>query len=703
MAGIGAVLPGGVDGKFEGQHAAAILQTADRVADAAAALDQPEWIGEALQIAIGVADPAAASQIEQKAAMIADAMVRRSRLASLHCRLVAAEAALAGGRTGPATEHLNAAAMWLSRRDVVAPRLDAYRQWLIARVSAAGGNAIGTGGSTDAAITAMRSFALDRRLNRQPAISMPWTLQVAAVGQRLGRNLGNESARRTVAAYAVGPDSARWRRDPVDAMTGVLSDRQPLHRALLQLNVASQDASAILTATDGLLADRITAGLPLGGRVAAVRLLVSTPPGQLSEAQRTVLATAPPALAALADAVAADAQRPDAPAAGAGGVPTRPSDQSGPMEAAISSLALARGLAPPGLPPAWHPADAAAMSPKTALMTFVFVENQLVGTLTQSGGTEAWLVGGSNRLAGSVAKLLASLGVAGTRGRRVLDPTAWQSVAAGLRDTLMRDAPPLSPDVQTLLVVPDGPLWYLPMELLFGEPLPGDGADVPRRVVRYAVTPGLAARPALRSDPGQTAVVVGGRLLQPRDLDVERAMIQSVADAAPGSIVAAADSIADLPRIGRGVGTVAMATLTGADGWQEWLRLPAGGPSAVLLPGHRTAAVTGRPGDGSEIAGPISFLQLSGVGDVMIARWPTGGGSAAAILSELLPEIPHVGLSEAMQRAVQIARTRELSIDTEPLLGKADDPVPPADHPLFWAGYLTTGTMDLPEPKPAGG
>ncbi|MEP4684856.1 MAG: hypothetical protein ABJ015_24875, partial [Rhodopirellula bahusiensis] len=132
-----------------------------------------------------------------------------------------------------------------------------------------------------------------------------------------------------------------------------------------------------------------------------------------------------------------------------------------------------------------------------------------------------------------------------------------------------------------------------------------------------------------------------------------------------------------------------------------WVRLPAGGPRTVALPGYRTAAGAAKLGDGSEIFFPLAALRCSGVKEITLSRWVTGGNSAATVIGELINETPHTSLASATQRGVSLLRQADLSVTGEPLLGKADEDSQSinGNQPLFWATYMTSGSIGLPAPK----
>ncbi len=87
----------------------AAVPLAINIVHSAAALGQPELIGEAMQLAAGCASEAQAATVRQAASTVATAMIRKSRLATLHCLIAGADAAITAGDLASAATMLNQA------------------------------------------------------------------------------------------------------------------------------------------------------------------------------------------------------------------------------------------------------------------------------------------------------------------------------------------------------------------------------------------------------------------------------------------------------------------------------------------------------------------------------------------------------------------------------------------------------------------
>ena len=77
-----------------------------------------------------------------------------------------------------------------------------------------------------------------------------------------------------------------------------------------------------------------------------------------------------------------------------------------------------------------------------------------------------WTINGSSRIPSEIAKVLRGIGVGKTRGDRIPEDESWKKDAVALRRHLIpEDATITAEKFDELIIVPDGPLWYLPFEV----------------------------------------------------------------------------------------------------------------------------------------------------------------------------------------------------------------------------------------------
>lgn len=757
-------------GDLSGDGRRVLVNTAQQIVNASAALEQYEWIGEALQVAVGVADDVQLGRVEQTALVAGRSLVQRSRMASLHCYLVAADAAISAGRVEPAAEYLQTALALTGRGDMQLPRMKAYSAYLAARVAAKNGQSIGSASAVEmtAALTTVNDFILYGGNQRRPIISMPFLYQVDILMASLGGNVGNQSAKRILNVYASPSGIELWRQDPLNALVAINFDDMALHAALLRLASLENDGVGVLQQTDRVLAKRFTTQLPMQGRVLQLRTLASASTDSMWPSIRQSMENPLPAVkrvreltqaslvipppAAAPAPAPADKGKPVAAAPAQGSVRSLADAQI--MEALLSDLALSRIGVPEVNPPRVATTDVAEIPAGTVLLTFVIDSGRIIGTASRDGATRTWVVPGASRLPAIVSRLLQDIGAAQSRGKRVPDDdTQWKATAAKIRSYLLpADSDWTEEGLKRIIIVPDGPLWYLPFELLpvvtnadsaqetkptkedakKKEDAAQDG-DQPKPAsvwadaieLEYAPTPGLALRHVAAATSADRIAMISGNFFAVRDAQANESMLADVMQTADNPLVTSLAAAPPTDRIGLDIGHLIVAApvtpnligplatqLVPADSaggrgggdWdtlRDWVRFPASGPKSVFLPGLRTSAATPKVGDGSELFFPMVSLQSSGVREVGLSRWPTGGASAATVLSEVVSELPHTSLAAAIRRGTVVLRQTELSLSREPLLGKADSEVTELTgaQPLFWATYLSSGSLELPPPK----
>jgi hypothetical protein len=271
-------------------------------------------------------------------------------------------------------------------------------------------------------------------------------------------------------------------------------------------------------------------------------------------------------------------------------------------------------------------------------------------------------------------------------------------------------------------------LWYVPFEALEVEVRGRFLPLIAHTRVRYAPTASLAVSDGRGPVPVAKTAVVLGRLY-PRDDDtVAEAAFADFSRAVPGSMavkgpllpapsslyaslidrLVVLDDIVQPDsnpyswspiQIDRGKPGSALA---------DWLTLPWGGPTIVVLPGFHTAAENAlkkvdRTAPGAEMFLSICGLMGSGVRTILLSRWRTGGQSSFDLVREFAQELPHTSPADAWQRAVLLASTSRVNTDAEPRIKQVSDGEPPkANHPFFWAGYMLvdSGTS---APRPEAG
>jgi len=615
---------------------------ATQAAEAAGLLGQPEFVAEALLLAVGCSATRLPGVERLDSAAIAISYLRRGRLATVGALLAAGEAALQEDDANAAEAFLNQASALLQRRRLHLPRLAAQGDYLAACLAARQGQSMGVPQTTavDEALQRVLSFARGSQAS-PPSPGSPRLFQLnLALARSRHRGADPLHTEQLLERVTGDPPTWLWKVDPVDALSFHAADRSPAVAARLRLVVRRDDAAGLAVLADALLRYRYLAQLPLGGRVHQVRWIASVAPEQLLGPAADLRHRAPENLQRLIDQLAQ--------ATASAGPEALPSAA---LEALATQIALERSALPEAVPPPLADANThGGLDVHTGMLIFVDLGQRFLGLLVRGEQTVSWSLPPSRSLQAEVLAVLRALGVPTvTAGSRLSGSDQWPREIAKLsRRLIPAEHHAAVTGLQRLVIVPDGVLWYLPMELLSlqGDTHPSDAtARLGDQVaIRYCPTPGLA-------------------LLTPP------------AVAEPQEWVSLAEQTDPLP---------------------QWMRLPLAAPQRVILPARRTAAEETPVGDGRDLFMFLTTLRCCDVQEILVSRWAVGGESTDSLMSELVQELPFTRLRPAWQRSAQLLRRRALDPQTEPLLtGKdAQREQVAAEHPLFWSGYLLDAAFD---------
>ena len=293
---------------------------------------------------------------------------------------------------------------------------------------------------------------------------------------------------------------------------------------------------------------------------------------------------------------------------------------------------------------------------------------------------------------------------------------SWKRPAAELLPLLIKNAKPdFWDDYDELVIVPDGPLWYVPFEALqvptVDETTVSLGSKIP---IRYAPTVSLALDDGRgRAVGGKTAIVTGQ--LFPRDderfaLEASEEIRGVLPDAQnlSGPLPATSalqksvwqqlivlDDVDDRTTAGYLWSPAQIDRGKSGSRLADWLALPWGGPETVILPGFQTAAEPSLKTDttGDEIFLSLCGLMSTGTQTVLISRWRTGGQTSVDLVREFMQELPGTTAAQAWRRSTLLARAAEIDPEREPRIKlSASADLIRADHPFFWSGYILADT-----------
>ncbi len=544
------------------------------------------------------------------------------------------------------------------------------------------------------------------------------------------------------------PQAPDWAFDPLESLAVLVTPHPAPYEHWFEVALERKDFERALEIADRLRRHRFLTTLPLGGRVDSLRWILEGPPEALPASgrlQRQNFLAAYPTYAELSrqaqqirQALAAWPVVPDDQAAQQ--AQRKALEQLGQIslvqEALVYQMALRREPTDLVFPPLKTTKEILASLPKGgALLVFLTTSRGMYGFYLADGRYSYWQVKSPAGAAKLAQTFLRELGhYEGNRElsmKELADPK-WKSTGQKLLQILLEGSKADLGQLEELLIVPDGWLWYVPFEALPEKEVASNQAGQPllwRMRIRYLPIASMAVPDGRGRRPAAKTVVVVGRLF-PQDEDqvaqqayeklarvVRATEVLRTAPPVPsclyGVLIDHLIVFEDLGLLQQGPyrwAPIPLERTKPGNQLEDWFSLPFGGPDMIILPGYHTAAEialkqTPALGPGMEIFLPVCGLMNNGARTILLSRWRPGGKTAFDLVREFAQEIPYTTAAAAWQRAVLLAANQTLDPEAEPRLKKpaSDEEPPKADHPFFWAGYLLVDTGVPPEAtgKPA--
>jgi tetratricopeptide (TPR) repeat protein len=584
--------------------------------------------------------------------------------------------------------------------------------------------------------------ALNASLNYQKTGSK-WLFQIALadyfVAGQSGPHLG---AHRALSLYDIvlrDPNSADWAGKPLESLA-VLSTPHPLvyehwFEATLQSGVELS-----LEVADRARRHRFLSTLHLGGRLLALRWILEAPDDALDPhtllQRQDLLARYPKygdyakQVRQLRDDLAA------APLVADGKDALRKQSDmlaeigriSGLQEQILREMAVRREASDLAFPPLRKTKDVQATLPNRSLMLIFFsTSHNTYACLMSKERYKLWKIDSPPTLEKRVVAMLRGLGNFDANrevAQSQLMDEAWRHSARDATESLLAGSGVnLYQNIDELIIVPDGLMWYLPFEALQvgAKPQEKNPKDlvtlISRSRIRYVPTMSLAAPDTRQRKPLAEVGVVLGKLHLHDDPAGVQAVFDRLHKALPHSVAITGPLPAASPLYGslfdglvvfddlaasekgfydwspmpldktRGVGTL-----------NQWFSLPWKSPTEIILPGFHTPAENAlRQGStgavGSEMFLSVCGLMSTGARTVLISRWRTGGQTSYELMRQFVQELPYSTADDAWQRSVQTQIDTPLDLTREPRIKRANtSDQPTAKYPFFWAGYMLVDT-----------
>jgi hypothetical protein len=545
------------------------------------------------------------------------------------------------------------------------------------------------------------------------------------------------------------PTRADWSSRPLDAMAVLQTPQDVAFDHWFIAALERKDNMLALEIAEKAKRRRFLSGLPLGGRLLALRTILESPENLLSrdavlERQQIVsmfpqyrqlveagtkmyeLLRAGPVLAAdPADTKSLAAQYDDW--------------QSNALQRQQLLLQFAARRLPSSIqfPPQLSPAELQqSLVEGEALVMFHAAAGNLYGFLLTREAVHLWQIDDGRRLRAAVGEFLRALGNYGASRSLSVDELrseSWQKPAADTFAFVFADARLDLAKTKSLVIVPDDLLWYLPFDALVPDPAKPEITLADMFLIRYGPTGALTiSRPEPLRRPKHTGIVANDVRLGDDKADTAT-MLADVEQAVDGPL-RIPSPLPQPPQLVAALldGLIVLDDVAGDDiTWSGSLPLPRGrgmadntldasvsqtfgGPQRVVITGYATAAEQGlKPSrraatrgarSGAEMYQTLCGMMASGARTILLSRWRTGGRTNVELVHEFVKEVPHVPASEAWQRACLLARGNTLVIQNEPRLKGMKDSgeLPTANHPFFWAGYMLVDTSPRPEAPAVG-
>ncbi|NLY02465.1 MAG: CHAT domain-containing protein [Rhodopirellula sp.] len=575
-----------------------------------------------------------------------------------------------------------------------------------------------------------------------------WLFQIRVVDQRFtsGRMNSRDAITPRAAMELYGlllrdPQPADWALDPMQSLSVLASPHPDAFEHWFLVALGRKEFETAIEIADRARRHRFFSSLAFGGRLESLRWILEAPESllgpealrqrqdllagyplcqQLSQQAKQVRATleAMPLVAAAQDELRQQTKQFDQLAA-----------VSAQQEVVLREIAVRREPAAMVFPPLRSTKEIQQSMPRgTAMLTFFSAGGELYAFLINQEQYTYWRLKNTPQLAKQLVGVLREMGQFDQNQKvtvKELSDPAWKESARQLLNTILEGSQAdFSQSFQELIVVPDGIAWYVPFEALTIQAGDQSVPLISRIRVRYAPTASLATGGGRAANPMAKTAVVLGRLFPQHEDAVAQAAFDDLAGVVPGCIAVKGpllpapsslygilmdrlivlDDIAQPDANPYSWSPIQLDRGKPGGALSDWLSLPWGGPSVVVLPGFHTAAESGlkkidRTAPGAEMFLSICGLMASGARTVLLSRWRTGGRSSFDLVREFSQELPHTSPADAWQRAVLVAADTRINAEAEPRVKESDTEQLRAVHPFFWAGYML---VDSGTPSPEG-
>ena len=543
-------------------------------------------------------------------------------------------------------------------------------------------------------------------------------------------SIGERSSDQYFGVLLNDPSDDEWLLDPFEAMSALLFSRVNALERWFEIVVSRKNYTRAIDVSEKLRRYRFYANLPMAGRLLSLRWMLNASSHAVSKetlARRSDLFIKHPPYQDLVR----QSDQIHAKLAALPVVPDPKSDElrqqskllpqlvdvADQQEAFISKLALLREPAKMEFPPQrdaekWLKSIRSGQRAIVGVATAEAYHTLMVG----DQGVQYLSKVARRKFKPIVNAYIKSLQVAdNVLEPEKLDDNKWQKPARKLMEAIWPRVDLTEwTDLKELVIVPDGWLWYAPVELFpVGEqekdpPMLGD-----QIAVRYSPTLYSALgeqRPAGVASVNARSVVLAGKMsargqvepieaqvvelkkqqpdiVQVKQLPVDSGLFSSLVKqwlVWGGLNIDRSEPLSFVP-IPPGFAQGANPSLN------SWVAFPWRGPETVLLPGFQADAGNGLKNklEGNDLFLSTCGLMAAGTDEILISRWNTGGDLSLKTGREYLQQRKTLAGSKALMEAKRFAKQQTITEESEPKLRlpRGTDQTT-AKYPVFWSSTL---------------
>jgi len=527
------------------------------------------------------------------------------------------------------------------------------------------------------------------------------------------------------------PTEPEWKLDPIEPLSFLAADHVTAMENWLEILISRRRFDKAVEVADMIRRHRFFSTLPMGGRLLAFRHSLTANRLELDPAtlkQRNFFLQNNGGYAKLMTEAAAIPAPGSAEEKQQAKLVRKLSEVSSTQEALLASFSLSRIGSNLSFPPQMPVASFQKTLRRGVLC---------LSCLKTASGYHMFFVsrdkirhayvGETKAFDSEVQRLLKEIGAIGASAdSKRIQTGKWKEHLVKLKGALFAGIPDDAfSEIVELVVVPDGLLWYVPLEAL---PLAYEGHDktlIEMCPIRYSPTLFLSA-PRFAGSKIENMMVAHSKM-HPRGeiepvadavTDIKKSLRNTTAYDSevflPTSLhswlpdhlmVWSASAYPDdvyqftpVPFDKSSLGTVS-----------SWMSLPAKGPKHLSLPALQPFG-KGRRVDGSEMFLMTTAMMASGSQSIMLSRWPGGGKASIDLSSGYARRLPETSAAQALRKSILETRKMDFEAEQEPHVKVDDDsPALTLEHPFFWSGFLVVDSPRLEManfpggPKPAGG